>query len=84
MERMYLTVIWRNFIKGRSERKPDPTTPAMQLGLAKEPWTWQRVLSRRLFPDRERLTEIETTLYRREWLTPVLPSNHLHRLRQAY
>lgn len=84
MERMYLTVIWRNFLKGRSERKPDPTTPAMRLGLAREPWTWPRVLSRRLFPAREPLTEIETTLYRREWITPVLPSNQRHTLRHAY
>ena len=84
MERMYLTMIWRNFIKGRSERKPDPTTPAMRLGLAREPWTWQQVLSRRLFPARERLTEIETILYRREWITPVLPANQRHNLRQAY
>ena len=84
MERMYLTVIWRNFLKGRSERKPDPTTPAMRLGLAHEPWTWERVLSRRLFPARERLTEIETILYRRAWITPVLPANQRHALRQAY
>jgi len=84
MERMYLTVIWRNFVKGRSERKPDPTTPAMTLGLAREPWSWRRVLSGRLFPGRERLTELETILYRRDWTTPVLPTNHRHRLRHAY
>ena len=84
LERLYLTVVWRNFIKGRSERKPDPSTPAMRLGLAQKPWTWRQVLSRRLFPAREGPTEIETILYRREWTTPVLPSNHRHRLRHAY
>ncbi len=84
LDRTYLAVVWRNFVKGRSERKPDSTTPAMRLGLATEPWTWRQVLSRRLFPAREEPTAIETTLYRREWFTPVLPSNRVHRLRQAY
>ncbi len=84
LDRTYLAVIWRNFVKGRSERKPDPTTPAMRLGLASEPWTWRQVLSRRLFPAREQPTAIETTLYRREWFTPVLPKNRLHQLRQAF
>ena len=31
MERHHLTVVWRNWVKGRSERKPDPTTPAVVL-----------------------------------------------------
>ena len=51
--RQFLTAVWRNFIKGRSERKPDRTTPAMRLGLAESPWNWGRVLSERMFPHRE-------------------------------
>ena len=84
IERLYLTVVWRNFIKGRSERKPDPSTPAMTLKLASEPWDWRRVFSRRLFPTREHPTAIETILYRRQWLTPLLPANRQHCLRHAY
>ena len=84
VERLYLAAIWRNFVKGVSERRGDPTTPAMKVGLTAEPWTWKRVLSRRLFPDREALAETPRMLYRRDWITPVLPSNTRHRLRLAY
>ena len=84
MERLFLTAVWRDFVKGRSERRPDPTTPAMRLGLATERWSWPRLLARRLFPGRERLSPAWRDLYRRNWTTPCLPSNTLHRLRQAY
>ena len=83
MERLFLTVVWRNFIKGRSERRPDPHTPAMRLGLAMEPWTWRGLLSRRLFPGRSDLCGVWRLLYRRDWTTPVLPTNLRHRLRHA-
>ena len=79
MERLFLTAIWRNFVKGRSERRPDPTTPAMRLGLATERWSWRRVLARRLFPKREILPPGWRDLYRRRWITPTLPSNTRHR-----
>jgi transposase-like protein len=84
MERLFLTVVWRNFVKGRSERRPDPDTPAMHVGLAREPWSWRRVLSRRLFPGREELPGVWRDLYRRDWTTPALSSNARHRLRHAY
>ena len=83
MERLFLTIIWRNFVKGRSERRPDPDTPAMRLGLATEPWSWRRTLARRLFPAREHLPRAWRDLYRRDWITPVLPSNTRHRLTHA-
>lgn len=84
LERLFLTVIWRNFVKGRSERKPDPDTPAMRLGLAREPWSWSRTLARRLFPAREMLPRVWRELYERTWTTPVLPSNTRHRLIHAF
>jgi transposase-like protein len=84
LERMFLAAVWRNFVKGRSERRADRTTPAMRLGLAGEPWGWRRVLCRRLFPDRGRLTPVWRELYRRDWTTPVLDSNTRHRLVYAY
>jgi transposase-like protein len=84
LERLYLAAVWRNFVKGISERRGDRTTPAMRVGLTDEPWSWRRALSRRLFPDREGLTGIARKLYRRDWITPVLPSNTRHRLRLAY
>lgn len=83
MERLFLTVVWRNFIKGRSERRPDPHTPAMRLDLTTAPWTWRGLLSRRLFPGRGELSAAWRLLYRRDWTSPVLPSNLRHRLRHA-
>jgi hypothetical protein len=56
----------------------------MRLGLALEPWSWKRVLSRRLFPHRESLTPMQQLLYRRAWTTPVLPRNTSHALKHAY
>jgi transposase-like protein len=84
MERLYVFLAWRNFIKGRSERKPDPETPAMRLGLCDRPWNWRELLARRLFPAREGLAGVGLELYRREWTTPVLPRNRRHDLKLAY
>src|SRR5262249_49198278 len=39
--RAYLNAVWKNFIKRRSERRPDHTTPAMKLGLAGGRWRWE-------------------------------------------
>jgi len=83
LERLYLAAAWRNFVKGVSERKPDPTTPAMRLGLTSEPWTWPRVLARRLFPGRLRLPKSWLEVYRRDWITPGGP-NATHDLALAY
>ena len=68
----------------RSERRPEAVTPAMRLGLASEPWSWRRVLARRLFPLRESLTPVAKQLYQRKWTTPVLPRNTIHALKHAY
>jgi hypothetical protein len=84
VERLFLAAVWRNFVKQRSERRPVPVSPAMQVGLARELWTWRRVLSRRLFPRRESLTSIQRVLYRRAWTTTLLPQNLHHDLLHAY
>lgn len=84
MERLFLFVVWRNLVKGVSERKPDPTTPAMRLGITGHPWTWARVFARRLFPDRLPVPDSWSALYRREWTTPSLPQNTRHQLKLAF
>ena len=84
VERLFLVAIWRNFVKGVSERRNDRTTPAMRLGLTDRPWTWERVLGRRLFPVRENLCGTWLELYRRDWTTPELGSNTRHRKVFAY
>ena len=83
MDRVFLALVWRNFVKGRSERRPDRTTPAMRVGITDAPWSWRRLLSRRLFPSHATLPPAWSTLYRRDWTTPVLASNARHRLRHA-
>ena len=83
MERLFVAIAWRNFVKGRSERAPDPVTPAMRLGLAEAPWPWRQLLSRRLFRGRLSVPHVWSELYRRDWTTPVLPVNRRHDLRHA-
>ena len=83
LERLFLLAAWRNFVKGVSERKPDRTTPAMRLGLATAPWSWPRVLARRLFPHRIPIPESWWEIYRREWITPGGP-NAPHALTWAF
>ncbi len=53
LERLFVFTVWRNLVKVRSERTSSSPTPAMSLGLASEPWTWEKVLARRLFFWRE-------------------------------
>jgi len=70
--RAHLMAVWKNFIKARSERAPDRTTPAMRLGLTDERWRFERILARRLFPQREPVSESALRVYRKSW-TPDLP-----------
>ena len=83
LERTALMAVWRNFIKGVSERRPDPTTPAMRLGLAARAWNWKDVLSRRRFPGRISLPEGWMRIYRRRWITPAVGRNVIHALQHA-
>ena len=84
IERGYVFAAWRNFSKGRSERKGDKTTPAMTLGLTDEPWSWERMLARRLFVDRVTMPPGMMKAYRREWITPALGHNAQHTLKRAF
>jgi len=76
--RAHLMTVWRNFIKSRSERRPDRTSPAMRLGLTDTRWRWERILSRRLFPEREPISKSAAKLYRKRWTSslPVLNRKH--------
>ncbi len=84
LERAYLTGIWRNFVKRRSERRRNVETPAVRLGLAPSPWTWTDVFAKRLFPSQEKISEMAMRLYRRELVTPALPVNRTHALVRAF
>lgn len=82
--RCFLFIVWRNFVKDRSERKPTGTTPAMKLGLARERWNWSTVLSRRLFPGRLAVPQRWMKLYRQLMETPAVGINQVHALRNAF
>ena len=70
--RAHLLAVWKNFIKARSERAPDRTTPAMRLGITDERWRFERILARRLFPHREPVSESALRVYQKRW-TKALP-----------
>ena len=86
MERAYLFLTWKNLVKRRSERtaKGKSVTPAQYLGLTPEPWPWERVLVRRMFPEEVPLTAEDQRIYRREWITPESGPNTRHQLRYAF
>ena len=71
--RAHLLAAWKNFIKRCNENSPLPTTPAMRQRLADEPWTWQRILNRRLFVAHEALSPSELRLYEKRWTASLPP-----------
>ena len=84
IERAALMAVWRNFIKGVSERRNDRTTPAMRLGLTARAWSWRDVVSERRFPGRISMPQGWIKVYRREWITPAVGRNLLHTLQHAF
>ena len=83
LERGFLTAVWRNLVKWRSERRPDRSTPAMVLGLTDRVWSWNRVLAQRLFPSRVEVPKPWMRLYNREWDEDGAGRYTRHRLKHA-
>jgi transposase-like protein len=70
-------LVWRNYIKARSERKRD-APPAVLIGVALRAWSAKEVLRVRLFPWREaRLRGWLERCYRAR-----IPTRRLHRCRE--
>ena len=84
VERGFLLAVWRNFVKWRSERRPDSRTPAMVKGLTDEPWSWNRVFAQRLFPSQLRVPEAWMRVYRRLWDADGAGRFTRHRLINAF
>jgi len=84
MERGFLFIVWRNFVKQVSERTSEAVTPAMRLGLVPRPLSWSQVFSERLFPGRIRLPEGWMKIYRRGWSTPAVGRNLPHACVHAF
>lgn len=63
--RVVLFGAWRNLVKPRWENRPREGTPAMAVGLAKERWSWGRVLAKRVFKTKVELPEGWVPIYDR-------------------
>ena len=83
IDRLWVFVVWRNWIKSFSEQKQDGS-PAMRLGLADERMTDETLFEKRLFPHRIGLPERWTIHYRRLTPTRRIPRVATHRLKYAY
>ena len=84
LERGLIFAVWRNFVKARSERVPDNTTPAMYLGLTDAQWSWPRLLSKRLFAWQVPLQKPWERIYRRQIVTVQVGRNQKHELKHAF
>ena len=84
VERLWGFVVWRNFMKGFSEKKKDSPSPAMQLGLTDHRLTFREVFARRLFPSLIRLPARWMAYYRRRISTRVISRNRRHALAYAF
>jgi len=84
VERLFLALVWRNFVKKLTERSAQRVTAAMRVGLTDRQWSWERVLARRLFPGRLALPPGWAKVYKRERITDSIGPNTLHRLVYAY
>ncbi len=81
-DRLWVFVVWRNWMKWCSERR-HANTPAMRLGLTDHRWRLQEVLKERLFPSRIGLPARWALYYTRDVMTRAIPRCRTHRLRYA-
>ena len=81
-ERMFVLVVWRNYLKSFSERKRD-ATPAQRLGILGRKLTVDDVLRVRLFPHRVGLPARWADYYWRRIPTRRVPNGRTHALKYA-
>ena len=81
-ERLWILVVWRNYIKSFSERRKD-ATPAERLGIAARRMDVEDVLEARLFPSRAALPDRLRRYYDRDLVTRRIPNGARHRLSYA-
>ncbi len=84
LERLAITVVWRNYLKKRRENGPSESA-AMWLGFIDRLLTWGTVLRRRLFPAHADLPEEWVGYYWRKVRTVVLGDRQIgHTCRFAF
>ena len=82
-ERAAILLVWRNFLKSRSERRRN-APPAEFLGLVRRRLRAEQVLARRLFPSRMILPPLVERHYRRQVPTLPLPNERKEELKRAF
>ncbi len=82
IERLWLLLVWRNYLKWFSERRRGGT-PAMRLGLCDRRWKVGDLLARRLFPTRVPLPARWERYYWRQVTTRRIPNGATHQRRYA-
>jgi len=83
IDRLWVFLTWRNWMKSFSERKRDGS-PAMRLGAADERVTYESLMRQRLFPSRIGLPDRWYVHYRRHTPTRRIARIATHRLKYAF
>ena len=83
VERGWMFVIWRNFLKSRSENKRN-APPAVELGVVPRKPTLAELLARRLFPTHVDLPGPLHAHYWRRIVTRYLDPQRIHDLKYAF
>ncbi len=76
--------VWKNLMKGISEKQRGSPTPAMLLGLLDRPLTAEEILEWRLFPEHVKIPPRWKQYYGGEIDTVALPINRRHALKYAF
>ncbi len=82
-ERLVIFLVWRNYMKGRSEKRPRGPTPAMERGMFNHRLELAEIFSERLFRSYIELPDRWSEYYGRKVVTRGLPVNRVHELRYA-
>jgi hypothetical protein len=83
-ERLLVLLIWRNYMKGRREKKRGSPTPAMVRGMMNSPLGIDEFLSERLFRTRVELPARWAEYYERKVKTRGLDKQRNHELKLAF
>ena len=82
IERLWVFLVWRNYVKWFSEFRPGET-PAMRIGLTDRRLSFDEITARRLFPTRGRVPERWQDYYYRRIPTRMIPNGTVHAKRYA-
>jgi hypothetical protein len=84
LERLWSFVVWRNWMKGWSEKLKNSPSPAMRIGLLDRRLTLRDLFAERLFPSRIQLPARWMAYYRRKVTTRRIARNIEHRLKYGF